>query len=95
MSGTLRSIARLIRDGNQTVAECAARLGINRQHLEERLALMERQGYVARRENVPLEGGCTCGGCCSTCPRRDTAAPPLLYMLTEKGARLLKTSEVR
>lgn len=95
MSGTLQSISELIRDGSQTVAECATRLGINRQQLEERLALMERQGYVTRRKNVPLEGGCTCGGCCSACPRRDTAAPPVLYTLTEKGERLLRTSEVR
>lgn len=95
MAGTLQSIARLIRDGHLIIAECPARLGITREQLDNRLQLMERQGYVACGRN-PLEGaGCARGGYCSACPKKDATQSPSLYTLTEKGERLISATGLR
>lgn len=95
MSGTLQSIAQLIRDGHLTLAECPARLGITREQLENRLQLMERQGYVTCGRNSLEGGGCTCGGCCFACTKKDTTQSPSLYTLTAKGERLIDATGMR
>ena len=89
MSGTLRSIARLIRDGHLTIAECPARLGITREQLENRLQLMERQGYILRQGTPVDTESCTCGHCCASCCKNDNRNLPLTLSLTPKGERLL------
>ncbi|MDD5144207.1 hypothetical protein [Methanoregula sp.] len=92
MSGTLQSIARLIRDGHVTLAECPARLGITREQLDNCLQLMERQGYLVR-QGIPVDTeGCTCGHCCASCCRNGLQNPPVTFSLTAKGERLLRHS---
>jgi hypothetical protein len=94
MSGTLHSIARLIRDGHLTLAECPARLAITREQLENRLQLMERQGYILRQGTSVDTGGCTCGHCCASCCRNESQNLPVTFSLTAKGERLLRHSTV-
>ncbi|MEN6444306.1 MAG: helix-turn-helix domain-containing protein [Methanoregula sp.] len=92
MGGTLQSIARIIRDGNLTMTECAQRLGISRDQLENRLFLMERQGYLARQKDPAPGPDCGCGHCCSSCSNGEGAPVPVLYTLTQKGERLAQDS---
>ena len=90
MAGMIASIARILRSGNATPAEIAESIGITREQLMDRLALMERQGYLARhRDPDPgADAGCSCGHRCSSCCNRDAASAPVLYALTKKGERL-------
>jgi len=89
MTGTLQSIAQFIRDGNLTMAECSARLGITREQLENRLQLMERQGYILRHQGTTVDtAGCTCGHCCASCRTPGSRQIPATITLTEKGERL-------
>lgn len=92
MAGMIASIARILRSGNATLAEIAEHIGITREQLADRLALMERQGYLARQPDTPVDPGCGCGHCCASCYKRDGAAAPILYMLTEKGKCLAQES---
>jgi len=94
MPGTLQSIAQLIRDGDLTLADCAARLGITREQLENRLQLMERQGYVLRRDSTADTAGCTCGHCCVSCCKNASLNHPVTFSLTAKGECLLRHSTV-
>lgn len=88
MAGTTAEIVRLLRDRSLTPAECARMLGMNRAELNERLRMMERQGYLARA--IPQTDPCTCSGCCSSCgcSAKDTSSAPVIYSLTGKGERL-------
>jgi len=90
MEGMTVSIARLVRKGNMTLAECADRLGISRTQLEERLQMMERQGYLARIKDVNPDPECRCGHCCLSCCKRDGATTMVLFTLTQKGERLAR-----
>jgi len=92
MTGTLQSIAQLIRDGHVTLAECPARLGISREQLENRLHLMERQGYILRQGGAADAPGCTCRHCCASCCQHDSAHLPFTLSLTAKGERLLRVA---
>lgn len=86
MAGTLQSIARVIRTGNLTLAECALRLGMTQEQLENRLSLLERQGYILREAGMPEGATCSCGHCCASC--RTPRQIPATISLTEKGERL-------
>jgi len=92
MANVLASIAGRIRDGHATSAEIAACLGITRDQLADRLALMERQGYLARQgdgSSGPAPPACRhCCSCWCGCDR--TATVPALYTLTKKGERLAR-----
>lgn len=90
MAGMIASIARILWSSNATTAEIAKSIGITREQLAERLALMERQGYIARHQDAGVgpDSNCSCGHCCSSCHRQDTASDPVLYTLTQKGERL-------
>jgi hypothetical protein len=90
MAGMIASIARILRSGNATPAEIAESIGITREQLMDRLALMERQGYLTRHQDTDPgpDADCSCGHCCSSCCRRDAASAPVLYTLTQKGERL-------
>lgn len=88
MAGTTAAIARLLRDRSLTLAECARMLGLNRAQLDERLFLMERQGYLARAAPQKDEP-CTCSGCCATCYRKGGRAEPAVFTLTAKGEKLI------
>ncbi len=89
MTGTLQAIARLIHGGDKTLAECSARLGITKGQLEDRLLLMERQGYILRHNGKDHEQPCTCGHCCATCCH-SSGNRPVLQTLTPKGERLIR-----
>ncbi|NMB78272.1 MAG: hypothetical protein GYA23_04180 [Methanomicrobiales archaeon] len=91
MAVTLETIARLIHEGDMTLAECSARLGITRDQLDTRLRLMERQGYLTRnRHGVKAGEECSCGHCCALCCRsRHTVPVPDSFILTPKGMRLI------
>lgn len=81
----MRSILERIGAGAFTLPSLAVELGISRESLLDRLALMERLGHIARDQ--PCEtapGGC---GCCS-CGCGGAADVPVRYVLTEKGRRL-------
>jgi predicted ArsR family transcriptional regulator len=85
----IQSIARKIRDGGCSAAELAAGVGLSQEQLKNRLALMERQGYIERDE-VCGQTGNGCGGCTS-CPavgNRDRTTLPVQYHLTDKGRHL-------
>ena len=74
----MQSILERIGAGAFTLPSLAAELGISRESLLDRLALMERLGHIARDqpcETVP-------GGC------RGAADVPVRYVLTAKGKRL-------
>jgi hypothetical protein len=90
MTGTLQSIAQFIRDGNLTMAECSARLGITREQLENRLQLMERQGYILRQGSAQDAPACTCNHCCASCCKNESLNLPVTFSLTAKGERLLR-----
>lgn len=83
----MRSILERIDAGAFTLSSLAAELDISRESLLDRLALMERLGYIACErpcETVPgrcrcCSGGCGCGG---------AADLPVRYVLTAKGKRL-------
>ncbi len=92
MAGTTTEIARLLKGGSLTLTECARVLGMSRAHLDERLRMMERQGYLART-TPQKDTTCTCSNCCATCSCRsvkNTGAVPVLYTLTGKGERLVR-----
>ena len=92
MAGTTTEIARLLKGGSLTLTECARVLGMSRAHLDERLRMMERQGYLART-TPQKDKTCTCSGCCATCSCcsvKNTGAVPVLYTLTGKGERLVR-----
>lgn len=88
MAGMTAMIAGMIRDGSLTLTECAERLGLTREQLDSRLALMERQGYLSQMRPAAAEDGCSCGHCCATCNKSKDAPAPVLYTLTQKGERL-------
>jgi len=92
MTGSLRSIAQLIQDGHLTLAECPARLGITREQLENRLQLMERQGYLVCQGGAADAAGCTCSHCCASCCQNDSAHLPFTVSLTAKGEQLLRVT---
>jgi len=85
----IQSIAQRIRDGNFTLAELAAAVGLTPEQLKNRLDLMERQGYIVQDVAcAPAEGGgCDCHACCA-CGSRDSGTIPARYQLTEKGKLL-------
>ena len=92
MAGTTTEIARLLKGGSLTLAECGRMLGLSREQLDERLFLMARQGYLARA-TPQKDTTCTCSGCCATCSCcsvKNTGAVPVLYTLTGKGERLVR-----
>ncbi|AGB03753.1 transcriptional regulator [Methanoregula formicica SMSP] len=91
MAGVTATIARMVGSGNATLAECAERLGLSREQLENRLRLMERQGYLARRNEDAAPGGnaCSCGHYCSGCRRIRDLPAPVIFILTPKGERLV------
>jgi hypothetical protein len=92
MPGTTVAIARLLRNGTRTLAECACLLGMDRGQLEDRLNLMVRQGYLARI-TVPAPGGsCTCGHCCASCLQSRDIPAPAIFILTPKGDQLVSRS---
>jgi len=86
-NGMMQSILERIGAGAFTLPSLAMELGISRESLLDRLALMERLGYIACErpcETVPgrcrcCSGGCGCGG---------AADLPVRYVLTAKGKRL-------
>ncbi|PKL62705.1 MAG: hypothetical protein CVV31_05010 [Methanomicrobiales archaeon HGW-Methanomicrobiales-2] len=83
----MRSILERIDAGAFTLPSLAADLGISRESLLDRLALMERLGHIVRElpcETVPDRCGCCSGGC--GC--RGAADLPVRYVLTPKGKRL-------
>ena len=88
MAGTLQSIARVIRTGNLTMVECALRLGMTPEQLENRLSLLERQGYILRQAGMPEGATCSCGHCCASCRTPGSRQIPATITLTEKGERL-------
>lgn len=88
MTGTLQSIARVIRTGNLTLGECALRLGMTEEQLENRLSLLERQGYILRQAGMPEGAACSCGHCCASCRTPGSRQIPATISLTEKGERL-------
>jgi len=93
MGGTLQSIARVIRTGNLTLAECALRLGMTQEQLEDRLSLLERQGYILREAGMPESATCSCGHCCTSCRTPGSRQIPAVISLTEKGERLVGDSK--
>jgi hypothetical protein len=93
MAGTTTLIARMVRDGNTTLGECADRLGITRELLDSRLLLMERQGYLAREKEAAPGMDCSCGHCCAVCCRSGGRTSPVRYNLTKKGERLIRAGE--
>ena len=90
MTGTLGAIARLIRDNDVTFGEGAARLGITREQLDNRLHLMERQGYLNRHGGIRETGAGCCNHSCALCSlcRADVPVPRTIS-LTPKGMRLI------
>lgn len=92
MAGNTAEIARLLGSGSLTLAECARMLGMSREQLDERLRMMERQGYLARA-TPQKDVAFTCPGCCATCSCCSvikTGAAPILYSLSGKGERLAR-----
>ncbi len=83
----ITGIARLIRENRFTGKELASTLGITTEQLENRLALMERQGYLIMERPCAVQtgGGGACAGCRS-CGKRTSVITG--YALTEKGCRL-------
>lgn len=88
MTGTLQSIVRVIRMGNLTLGECALRLGMTDEQLENRLSLLERQGYILRQTGMPEGTTCSCGHYCVSCRTPGSRQTPATISLTEKGERL-------
>lgn len=88
MTGTTHAIARLLQQGTYTLPDSARLLGIRLEQLEERLALMERQGYLASVHAAPPGEACSCGHCCGSCCQARKLPAPRLFALTPKGERL-------
>jgi len=88
----LRDIAELMAAGGTTPAEIAARLRLTPDQLADRLALMERQGYLEREPECSPDGetGCGCCHCSSRCREAGSGSSPLpaRYVLTGKGRKL-------
>lgn len=85
--GSIPCILRMIRENRFSAAGLAAALGLTQDQLGDRLALMVRQGYLARVDaGSPGTGMCACRCCCQPCSER--AASPTGYRLTEKGRRV-------
>jgi len=85
--GSIPCILRMIRENRFSAAGLAAALGLTQDQLGDRLALMVRQGYLARVDaDGPETGKCACPGCCQPCSER--VASPLGYRLKEKGRRV-------
>ncbi|ABS55486.1 hypothetical protein Mboo_0968 [Methanoregula boonei 6A8] len=94
MTGIFVMIARMIRDGNLTTAECAERLGITKNQLEGRLLQMEHQGYLARVKDVtPPESGSLCGHSCALCNNQTESCFPVRFVLTRKGEYLIQNTD--
>jgi hypothetical protein len=91
MPGVLGSIARIMKSGSATMDEIAELTGITREQLADRLALMERQEYIARQPDA-ADPECSCGSCCASCSSRDGGQKPVLYTLTVKGECLAALS---
>jgi len=85
----IQSIAQRIREGNYTLAELAAAVGLTPEQFKNRLDLMERQGYIVQEAACApaTGGGCGCHACCA-CSSRDSDTIPARYQLTEKGKLL-------
>lgn len=82
----IQSIARKIRNGGYSTAELAASVGLSQEQLKNRLAFMERQGYIIREKDCgPVDGGCGCCSSCPSCSDKNRAMLPVQYRLTEKG----------
>lgn len=82
----IRTLALLIRDDIPTREELSRAMGLTPEQLETRLALMERQGYLAGEQSGRRREGCLACRCCTTC--RGTGNTVTRYELTEKGLRL-------
>lgn len=91
----IQSIAQRIRDGNFTLAELAAAVGLTAEQLKNRLDLMVRQGYIVQEAAcAPAESdGCGCHACCACGSRDPCAISPVRYRLTEKGKHLIGKTE--
>ncbi len=88
----IESIARKIRDGGYSAADLAASVGLSQEQLKNRLALMERQGYIVRVEDCgPVDGGCGYCSSCPSCSDKDRAMLPVQYRLTKKGELLVES----
>lgn len=80
----LRDLLRKIRKNRFTVRGLAAELGLTPGQLDDRLALMERQGFLKlEKPCCQGEGGCACCCCTSRCSHE-----PAQYTLTDKGRRI-------
>lgn len=90
MAGIIVSIARMIGSGTRTFAAMAEETGLTREQFLDRLALMERQGYIIREEpGVPED--CSCGHCCASCNSHSSGnRAPAFYVLTRKGETLAR-----
>jgi predicted transcriptional regulator len=77
---------RMIRGNRFTATELAAKLGLSREQFDDRLALMERQGFLQLEKTCCAgQGGCArC--CCSSRDRQEIAVAG--YVLSEKGRRI-------
>jgi len=83
----MRSILERIGTGAFTLPSLAMELGISRESLLDRLALMERLGHITREQPCEIfPGGCRC--CPGGCGCRSAADVPVRYVLTSKGKRL-------
>jgi len=83
-------LLELISKGGVSVAEMAARVGVDRGVLLDRLSDLEKMGYLKRLE---LGTGCGTKGC-GSCPMRKSCdgspSAPIIFALSEKGKRALK-----
>jgi DNA-binding HxlR family transcriptional regulator len=93
MTGMTTRIARIVSNGNITLGESARRLGMTREQLDSRLLLMERQGYLTRLTGTAPEAGCSCGGCCTGCSNDRNHPPLVMFALTKKGMRLIRSAD--
>jgi hypothetical protein len=85
---TLQNILEKIGDLRVTGAELARNLGLSHGQLENRLELLERQGYLKKEEPCrSLPKGCTCR-CCQGCSRTTAGNAGGGYTLTGKGRRV-------
>ncbi len=79
---------QMIRDARLTSAELAAELGLSREQLDNRLALMGRQGYLQRdRPCSSTQKGCVCR-CCPGPSCSNAGSTGRGYALTAKGRRV-------
>lgn len=81
---SIPGILRMIREDRFTATELAAELGLTREQFDNRLALMERQGFLqVEKTCCSGQGGCACCCCSSSCSEE-----PPGYTLTGKGRRV-------